>query len=682
MQSEKVHGRDTCRFIANKSDTEQNAFPEVQKNSTCIFEVAVGLPSLAHGFSHAGWCGCRKLCLRSQLLLRACFFNTGLSSFVYARRATMLMLALCRTLGIIVVTNFVVECTPGFDAPCCSALGWCGRSAEHCKCEMCTDYRDKVKITMKRFKLHKAKREPWQREEECETISADLGEFTSPEDCAAVALKDAECGKLLMYSWNYPNWGCRCSELWALLSLRQLLAVQALLKLEGSMGVVQLRVDSREGGKQGWQASVEFGKEIAQAARWPTQIAWNTLSKSQQARGVRLFSVLKAAFADHGRITLMIQSFGEGLDIVAVAMQGDVFGNSLSYMGNGFELLRQLAKELSLRSRAEAMSLRAMLMARTFRAQDSSAPVADTVRQIEVAVARFVRLLSTLDPRDAAGFTLTDSDQLTLLMRKILRLVEVRVNCVKSRGRGVTQHMRKSERGVETEIVADFMFLDSAGETISVAEQQSSTSFKVLVLREAFSSSIGAVMNSENIAKDRSLLLKWLAEFGLSSSAASVVLLTDSEEAVKSFVANASDKYAFMVRKAAPQAHEQLGGAERAVRVLKEGLATLQSDFQSLGCVLSLRRDLLQLALTYICMSVSANGKAFGGERSPKEVAVGRKLPDTTFALFGSKVLAEVPDSVKALCPNMSRFEAAAFLHPQFGSLGSLVFAHVRVGQV
>ena len=57
------------------------------------------------------------------------------------------------------------------------------------------------------------------------------------------------------------------------------------------------------------QASVEFGKEIAQAARWPAQIAWNTLSKSQQARGVRLFGVLKAAFADHGRITLMIQGF-------------------------------------------------------------------------------------------------------------------------------------------------------------------------------------------------------------------------------------------------------------------------------------------------------------------------------------------------------------------------------------
>ena len=81
-------------------------------------------------------------------------------------------------------------------------------------------------------------------------------------------------------------------------------------------------------------------------------------------------------------------------------------------------------------------------------------------------------------------------------------------------------------------------------------------------------------------------------------------------------------------------------------------------------------------------MSVNFNGRAFGGERSPKEVAVGRNLPATSFALFGSKVLAEVPDSVKALCPNMSRFESAAFLHPQFGSLGSLVFAYVRVGQV
>ena len=36
-----------------------------------------------------------------------------------------------------------------------------------------------------------------------------------------------------------------------------------------------------------------------------------------------------------------------------------------------------------------------MLMARTFQAQTSSAPVADTVRQIEVAVARFVIVVNS-----------------------------------------------------------------------------------------------------------------------------------------------------------------------------------------------------------------------------------------------------------------------------------------------
>ena len=39
-------------------------------------------------------------------------------------------------------------------------------------------------------------------------------------------------------------------------------------------------------------------------------------------------------------------------------------------------------------------------------------------------------------------------------------------HCVKSRG--VTQHRRRSERGLETEVVADFMFLDAVGESISV----------------------------------------------------------------------------------------------------------------------------------------------------------------------------------------------------------------------
>ena len=70
---------------------------------------------------------------------------------------------------------------------------------------------------------------------------------------------------------------------------------------------------------------MEFGREIAQCAKWTTEIAHTTLTKSQQSRTVRLFSLVKAAFNGYGRISLLIQGFSEGLDIVAVATQGDFF---------------------------------------------------------------------------------------------------------------------------------------------------------------------------------------------------------------------------------------------------------------------------------------------------------------------------------------------------------------------
>lgn len=56
------------------------------------------------------------------------------------------------------------------------------------------------------------------------------------------------------------------------------------------------------------EGSVEFGREIAQAARWPCQIDWGTLTRSQQVREVRLFSLLKAAFANHGNILCSLKA--------------------------------------------------------------------------------------------------------------------------------------------------------------------------------------------------------------------------------------------------------------------------------------------------------------------------------------------------------------------------------------
>ena len=62
----------------------------------------------------------------------------------------------------------------------------------------------------------------------------------------------------------------------------------------------------------------------------------------QQNRAVRLQALLSAAFAEHGRITLMVQGFQEGLDISPEfdSRASEPYGNR-----NGFELLRQLTKE-------------------------------------------------------------------------------------------------------------------------------------------------------------------------------------------------------------------------------------------------------------------------------------------------------------------------------------------------
>ena len=128
------------------------------------------------------------------------------------------------------------------------------------------------------------------------------------------------------------------------------------------------------------------------------------------------------------------------------------------------------------------------------------------------------------------------------------------------------------------------MFLSCVGEKISVEERESQNSFKVLVVHESFSSTVGATLMTENVEKDRSLLVRWLDECGFSSTegSVSVTLVTDSEQHVSTFVSRSSGKYHFLVRKASPQSHEQNGGVENAIRSLKQSLKTLESDYETM----------------------------------------------------------------------------------------------------
>ena len=168
------------------------------------------------------------------------------------------------------------------------------------------------------------------------------------------------------------------------------------------------------------QGSISFGREIDQAARWGSPISYGKLSKDQQARAVRLCAILKSSFVNHGRISLLISGFLEGLDIEPGSSTGDVFGNMSTYLGNGYELLRQLSKEFCLRSRSEALSLRAQLMAKEFKADSAAgnAYISDVSRQIDVACARYMRMISTLSG-DLSGLRAEDSDQLTMLVRSL-----------------------------------------------------------------------------------------------------------------------------------------------------------------------------------------------------------------------------------------------------------------------
>ena len=150
-----------------------------------------------------------------------------------------------------------------------------------------------------------------------------------------------------------------------------------------------------------WAAggSLEFFVEIQHSSRWPGPIRWSALSEAQQARSRRLMSILKAAFHDNPRCVALVNAFSEGVALHGVGSV-DRMIVAVNQQANGFELLRQLTLEFSLRSRSEALSLRTQIAGRSFvLAATQTSPsslVSDIIRKIDYEAARFSRLLGTL----------------------------------------------------------------------------------------------------------------------------------------------------------------------------------------------------------------------------------------------------------------------------------------------
>ena len=197
-----------------------------------------------------------------------------------------------------------------------------------------------------------------------------------------------------------------------------------------------------------------------------------------------------------------------------------------------------------------------------------------------------------------------------------------------------------------------------------MADDEADGTMKVLVLTELSTNCVGYVIVGQETPPVKNQICKWLDHFGLaSSSTSSVVLHTDAERAVSELVGTSSEKYTFLVRRARPQQHQSNGGAEQAVRRLKESLAVLRAEMNQGGADVCFTERGLHDVVTYIALSHNHFPKAHGTDFSPLEYSTERKLFRPSFAMFGQSVLAELPSSMRAQSRNETRSIEASFVH-------------------
>ena len=132
---------------------------------------------------------------------------------------------------------------------------------------------------------------------------------------------------------------------------------------------------------------------------------------------------------------------------------------------------------------------------------------------------------------------------------------------------------------------------------------------------------------------------------------------------VGQLVSRVSSIFTFTIRRAAPQQHRSVGGAERGVRRLKENLSVLRADLNKAGVDIPFTNESLQLVLTYLSLVHNHFGKSPSADLSPLEFVAERKLSRLQTALYGMSVVAEAPSSLLKDSPNETRSIEAIYLH-------------------
>ena len=146
---------------------------------------------------------------------------------------------------------------------------------------------------------------------------------------------------------------------------------------------------------------------------WPDEIVLSTLTEGQKSRSARLFALLNGAFSTHGRVDSLIRAYEAGCPIHNSPAKP--FGSC------GYELLRILAKEFSLKTRTEAICLRSELLRKEFKVDSKvTHMISDLIRMIQVAINKYNQLIETL-PRDVSKLELqvTSADLALMFIRNL-----------------------------------------------------------------------------------------------------------------------------------------------------------------------------------------------------------------------------------------------------------------------
>ena len=168
------------------------------------------------------------------------------------------------------------------------------------------------------------------------------------------------------------------------------------------------------------QASLELGNEIEHSSRWPGPLTWGEMTMQQRSRSMRLFAIIKSTFANHARTATLINAFSEGISLAS----SSVDMNPSVQTSNGFELIRQLTLEYSIRTRNEALTFRTALANKTFALSASetspSSVVTDTIRKIDYEAARYQKLIGTLPSTvNTVGLQMAEPDLVSILLRSL-----------------------------------------------------------------------------------------------------------------------------------------------------------------------------------------------------------------------------------------------------------------------